>query len=236
MKILNKFLDALYPSHYKCLVCSKEIVSDGVDICDECLESCEVVDSVHGCIKCGATLVANDVVCGACKDIVPVFDKNYSVFVFKDSIKLLLLSLKYNGKKYIASTFSEILYDKYLELNLNCDVVIPVPLHCNRLLERGYNQSELLCSSFISNGISVCTNVLERVKDTPHQTELSKSDRYSNILGAFKVTNKSVVKGKSVLLVDDVYTTGSTVNECSKVLLKAGARSVTVLTLCHSTM
>ena len=121
VKILNKFLDALYPSHYKCLVCSKDIVSDGVDICDECLELCEVVDSVHGCIKCGATLIANDVVCGACKDIVPVFDKNYSVFVFKDSIKLLLLSLKYNGKKYIASTFSEILYDKYLPPNIMAD-------------------------------------------------------------------------------------------------------------------
>lgn len=232
MRLLSKFLDILYPSHFKCLVCGCEIVSDGVDICDECLSHMVVVDE-YSCSRCGGTLVADDTICMQCKDLSPVFDKNYSVFVFEGYIKSLILALKYSGKKYIASTLSEMLYDKYLDIGVDFDIILPVPLHTNRLKERGFNQSELMLESFVKHDLPVRGDVLSRVVDTPHQTELSRQDRLANLVGAFKLTDKQAVKGKSMLLVDDVYTTGSTVNECAKVLLKAGAKSVTVLTLCR---
>ncbi|MBI4842921.1 MAG: ComF family protein [Nitrospirae bacterium] len=114
------------------------------------------------------------------------------------------------------------------------DMAVPVPLYTKRLKERGFNQSALL-GKHIANraGVPLMLNVLVRSRNTLPQVGLSAKERRKNIMNAFDVVSHESVKGKKVMLIDDVFTTGATVNECSKVLKKAGAEEVFVVTLTH---
>jgi ComF family protein len=109
------------------------------------------------------------------------------------------------------------------------EVLVPVPLHTRRLKERGFNQAVLLAQAFPEKPLA--RETLVRVRHTPPQTGLNPKERRENVRKAFAVPRPEEVKGKTILLVDDVYTTGATVRECAKVLLKAGAREVNVLTV-----
>lgn len=233
MSLITKFLDALYPKNYVCLSCGCEIECNDIALCDKCKNSLPQLNK-HRCNKCDATTNEDTHICDLCKSTPMVFDKNYSAFDYSGSIKKMLLGLKYHGAKYNGSTLSYLLYEKYLTINHNFDLIIPVPLSAERLSERKYNQVEVLLEKFILEKCNVVSDVLVRTIDTPHQASLSRRDRLTNLKGAFTITNKRVVKGKDVLLVDDVFTTGATVNECASTLFKAGAKSVTVLTLCRN--
>jgi ComF family protein len=111
-------------------------------------------------------------------------------------------------------------------------LIIPVPLHIKRLRQRGFNQSLILAQALAKKWqIPVNFSLLKRHKFTLTQTGLNKTERKQNIKGAFEVSDKKNIAGKNVILIDDVYTTGATINECAKILTKAGAQKVTVLTL-----
>ena len=125
------------------------------------------------------------------------------------------------------------MYNKYLQLQEEYDAIIPVPMHINRLRKRKYNHAELLLERFIEEGCPVETHALTRAIDTPHQSMLNKDERISNLSKAF-VADRDKVRGKKILLIDDVYTTGTTINECARALLKKGATSVSSLTLCRA--
>ena len=115
------------------------------------------------------------------------------------------------------------------------DFLIPVPLHRARLRERGFNQALLLARELSRRtGIPCGQRILLKGKPTLPQVNLSGSEREKGVRGAFQMTDRGCLKGKSILLVDDVYTTGATVNECSKVLMSGGAGRVDVLTLAHA--
>ena len=109
----------------------------------------------------------------------------------------------------------------------NVNLIVPVPLHSSRLKSRGYNQSQLL-ADYLGNtfGLPVVSEVLVRIRSTPSQTSLNQQQRLQNVAGAFQADNLNLLAGKNVLLVDDVITTGATLNECAKTLLKAGAKNV----------
>ena len=233
MSLITKFLDALYPNNYMCLSCGCEIECSDIALCDKCKNSLPYLPK-HRCSKCDAVTNEDTHICDLCKSTPMVFDKNYSAFDYSGNIKKLLLGLKYHGAKYNGTTLSKLLYEKYLSINRSFDIIIPVPLSSARLDERKYNQAEVLLENFILEKCSVLNDVLIRTVDTPHQAGLTRRDRLTNLKGAFSVVNKKVVKGKDVLVVDDVFTTGATVNECAVTLLKAGAKSVTVLTLCRN--
>jgi ComF family protein len=113
--------------------------------------------------------------------------------------------------------------------------MVPVPLHIRRLRERGYNQALLLVRELSKRmGIPYEERTLAKINDTPVQIALKKRERRKNLKGAFQIKGKETIKGKSIVLVDDVYTTGATVNECSRTLLAAGAKQVTVLTVARA--
>jgi len=123
---------------------------------------------------------------------------------------------------------------RYWDPNL-FDLLIPVPLHLYRLRERGFNQAVLLVKELNRRtGIPYQKRILEKRKPTAPQVSLSGVERERGVRGSFHVVGREELEGKSLLLVDDVYTTGATVNECSKVLLAAGAKEVNVLTLAHT--
>lgn len=128
---------------------------------------------------------------------------------------------------------------KYLSSNpalelKEIDVIIPVPLHRKRLRERGFNQAELLARVVSKYYERPVVSALERVKDTRAQFDLPREDRFKNITGAFKVSDSKSVYNKRILLLDDIYTTGSTIAECSKALRTAGARRIEILTLARA--
>jgi len=112
------------------------------------------------------------------------------------------------------------------------DLIIPIPLHRSKMRERGFNQAELLAKNMAKSiNAPVCVNALKKTKATISQAGLSKTKRFTNLRGTFKITDSDVIYGKDILLVDDVCTTGSTINEAAKVLLKSGAKSVKALVL-----
>ncbi len=115
------------------------------------------------------------------------------------------------------------------------DLVVPVPLHKQRLRERGFNQTLLLVKEFSRRtGIPYRMRVLQKKKSTPPQIHLSGAEREKGVRGSFHILRREDLEGRTILLVDDVYTTGATVNECSKVLLAGGAARVDVFTLAHA--
>ena len=144
---------------------------------------------------------------------------------------------KYQGKIALTSFFGEWMTERlyhYWDPNF-FDLLIPVPLHPRRLRERGFNQALLLVKELSRRtGIPYGKKILQKGRPTVPQVNLNGVEREKEVRGAFHLIGEEEVEGKSILLVDDVYTTGSTVNECSKVLLAAGAERVDVLTLAHA--
>ena len=227
--------NVLFPNGYKCLVCSSEIDVGNFDVCDCCYTQLPFIKG-KVCLGCGETIFSSANYFLNCKNTKRYFEQCFAPFYFEGEIKKLIHELKYDGRKYISKTLSNFLLKHFAIQNLNVDVVIPIPLHELKLKQRGFNQAELLSQSFSRVGFNVNTNCLVRVKNTSTQTNLTKQERLINMENAFKCENKKLVKGKVVLLIDDVYTTGATFNEASKVLLNAGAIKVYGLTVAHTVL
>jgi ComF family protein len=141
---------------------------------------------------------------------------------------------KYNARINLAKPLSQLMINftnNYLKPG-KFDIILPVPLHRNRLRERGFNQSELLAKNLArSTNMPIEPKALRRIKPTIAQAGLSRAKRFANLKAAFRVDKSSAVAGKKLLLIDDVFTTGSTLGECAKALLKAKAESVDALVL-----
>ena len=225
-------LDLFFPTQVKCVFCNAETPKFG--ICKKCYEALPFIKQPV-CHKCGGERLSKDLVCIECKNRHFDFESCFSIFYYKDEIQKKIVSFKQGGNKYIGYAFAWIIDEKYNELGLNeiIDVIIPVPINENRLKERGFNQSKILCNELMTTG-KVNTEVLKRVKDTPHQTGLNRENRQSNLKDGFVVTKENLINNKTILLVDDIYTTGSTLNECAKTLIKAGAKKVVAMCLART--
>ena len=167
----------------------------------------------------------------------PVKHRNinvWSVCVYEGVSRKCIHLFKYSGRLNLAKPLSRLMSDftnMYLR-PYNFDITVPVPLHKTRLRQRGFNQAELLAKRLSGfTGRPVMPKAIKRVKPTPAQTGLSKTKRFANLKGAFKISRACDISGKNILLIDDVFTTGSTIGECSKTLLKAKAKSVEALVL-----
>jgi ComF family protein len=156
---------------------------------------------------------------------------------YEGSLQEAIHHWKYEGKMNLTPFFAEWMAEgvkRYWDPN-SLDLLIPVPLHTQRLRERGFNQALLLVRELsCRTGIPYRKTILQKKKPTVPQVKLSGAEREKGLRGAFRVAGKEEWVGKSILLVDDVYTTGATVNECSKVLRRGGAKRVDVLTLAHA--
>ena len=164
------------------------------------------------------------------------FSEQYYLFQYKNLIRNLILQIKFQRKPYIYKTIEYFLQNnkKYLEKLKKYDIIIVVPLSWKRRLQRGYNQSQLVAET-ISNilQIKVESKILYKTKNIVPQSTLNKKERKENIKGAFKIRNIEKIKNKKILIIDDIYTTGNTLNECSKMLIENGIQkeNIGVLTL-----
>jgi ComF family protein len=193
--------------------------------------------SGHQCLRCGLPFeieVEPDQVCGACIARPPAYDRARAALIYGDVSRELVLGLKYQGRRDGLLTLSGWMAGAGADLLAEADLITPVPLHYFRLIRRGFNQSGWLAAALSrSSGVRLSVDALKRIRATPMQGNLSADARRRNVQGAFRVRRGRVnlVKGKRVLLVDDVLTTGATAEACARALKRAGAACVDVITL-----
>lgn len=231
--IIETILDWVYPPHLNCLVCEKPLKPGERDVCGRCIKDIEYI-SDPCCVKCGKPLYGNPGVklCHDCNTVEHVFTQAASVGIFEGTLKQMLFHFKFKGKTRLAGVLGELMSQKLKALAWpEFDAVIPVPLSSKRFAQRGYNQSQLLAAQVATrHGIRLAANRLVKTRDTRIQRKLNREERMRNLKDTFCVKNSSQLKQKRVLLIDDIYTTGATVNECSRVLIENYVKEVYVLT------
>lgn len=162
------------------------------------------------------------------------FDECIHMYKYEGIIREKIIEYKFQDKSYLYKTFSKMILknEKMCGILKKYDIIIPVPIHRKRKKKRGYNQTELIVN-FLGKqlNLEICKNVLFKSKNVISQSELNKVDRKNNVKDAFIIKNAVKVNNKKILLFDDVYTTGSTVEVCSRILKEAGASKVGVLTI-----
>lgn len=199
MKVLDFILELIFPT--KCGICGKV----GEAICNKCYENIKKLEIEH-----------------QHKDL-------FFVYQYDGIIRSLILRYKFEDKSYLYHTFVTCLLKnkKVCQFLKSYDIIIPVPLHKKRLAKRGYNQADLIAKELAKKLCNICmNNVLIKNKNIKPQSEKGIKQRILDIQGVYEVKNIDFIKNKKVLLFDDIYTTGSTANECKKVLLEAGANKV----------
>ena len=162
-----------------------------------------------------------------------------SAFAYLEPVVQLVNDFKFSGAEYLTRDFAEALEIAFKKKHdaSAVDLVVPVPLHPRRLSQRGYNQSGLLAAAFAERIGRLCDETsLVRMRDTAHQSRLTGDERRKNLKGAFKVVDSSRIRGRTVVLVDDVMTTGATVEECMVALYAGGAHKVIPFVLAKALM
>ncbi|MES2023125.1 MAG: ComF family protein [Patescibacteria group bacterium] len=221
MNLLETILNLVYPVN--CVLCGK----NGEDLCVECLA--ESPEAERECARW----------------IFPLFDYRHP------PVKKAVWLLKYKGKRGLAKIFAKVLYGRILEEladleifeNFREPILIPIPLSTKRKNERGFNQAELICKNLINfeennkinKNFTLETNILIKIKNNnEHQARITdRSKRLKNIIGSFAVQNLEKIKNRNIILIDDVTTTGATLNEAKKMLKQAGAKKVIAFTVAH---
>ena len=169
------------------------------------------------------------------------FNKHLYIFKYEGIIRKLLLDYKFNEKSYLHISFVKFLLknEKFFQILKSYDTIIPVPISSKRKGQRGYNQSELIGNQLVkmlkqkdkNSKLEVLTDCLLKPKDVIEQSKLNKEERQKNIQGVYILKNKEKLANRKLLLIDDIYTTGSTVNECCKVLKQANPKEIDVFTI-----
>jgi len=229
---MNKFLlQRIYNIFFpiKCGYCD-DITENGTYICDKCNKKVKLEDLKNRCKFCGTKLFVKDRVCIKCAGDKKYYDEFIYFSEYEDVLKNKMLAYKFNDKKYLKDFFAQELA-KCLN-DVQADYIIGVPITKKRLRERGYNQTNLIAKELSKIlGIEYIPNMLVKIKNTEHQSKLSKTERKFNVKNCFKLVDIYNIKDKKILLIDDIFTTGATVNECSKILKKSGAKKVVVSTI-----
>lgn len=228
-------LDMLFPR--RCPVCDSVLPFGGGLICEECGKKLIYVQEPR-CRKCGRMLTDRGrEYCPDCENVSHGFDRAVSAFIYNDAMQEAVFRFKYQGRQEYADFFAESM-GRYLSREITgfgAEALIPVPLHKERLKKRGYNQAALLSEKLGKiMGIRVEKDLVKRVRATAPQKTLTREERRKNLKKAFKLSGNGV-KLTKVIIVDDIYTTGSTVDEISYLLRAAGVRSVYVATVCSGT-
>jgi ComF family protein len=221
--LLDFILNLLFP--VTCVVCHAPVLERRWGgACPDCWSSLVPLEPPF-CPKCGEPAPAIEGLCGSCRKGEHVFDFARSALLFTHTLREIIHHLKYADRVSLAKPLGDILKGCREREPFTGGLVIPVPLHRSRERLRGFNQAKLIASRLSA---PMASRLIRRGKDTPSQTGLTRNERKRNLAGSFEVRGK--VSG-TVIVVDDVYTTGSTMNEIARTLKRAGAERVEVLTV-----
>lgn len=242
MKFFDGIFNLVFPK--RCLLCNKSPEGGTAEnICPVCIDKIPFIkESV--CPRCGIpfkfsyTLEDNpDYLCGNCRNTLPLFHKALSACRYSGIMKEILIAYKYQNKPHMGSDLVSIMLKFQAEkiLKLSPELIIAVPLHIKRLRERGYDQSYILADGigrYLNIPVS-CGNLIRTLHTAP-QVDLTGEERLKNVKGAFSILDSSELKDRAILLIDDVFTTGATIRECTKIIRGAAAAKVYVLTIARA--
>ena len=228
--------DALYPP--RCPVCDGILYDSKSEkrplICKSCIGKVSFIDG-DICLKCGKAIESSEEeFCHDCMTKHFEYKRGVAAFSYSKAMKRSMYGFKYNNRREYGKFYAQSIWDLRKEViaGWNCDAIIPVPLHIKRQRKRGYNQAAVLARWLEEYfKLPVDDKILFRVKNTIPQKELAVKGRKNNIENAFQ-TGANVIKYNKVILVDDIYTTGATIEECARVLKLAGVKEVYFVTAC----
>lgn len=233
MKKLFRFINRLFIPNL-CPICRlAELQGKEQKVCDSCFNELPFY-SDDPCKKCGGQIDSILDCCSECLGSNFCWDRGLSIWKYDGLIREAIHQYKYRSELGIVEFFAEQMAGKIQnESDLQIDLVTWIPLHLTKKLWRGYNQSELLAKRLSALLNLPCKKLINRVKCTRRQAMLDRSDRLKNMKSAFAINQKNspLVKGRNVLLLDDVFTTGTTLNKAAEVLLNCSAKSVTVISI-----
>lgn len=224
-----------------CAACGVPLTTDPIPLfCTTCWDTIAPLELAR-CSQCDRPLPSPVAVtyspslrCHHCTVRPPSYEKAWTLYPYLPPLQDAICLFKYRGKVSLAKPLGRLMIDA-LPASLDADLVIPVPLHPSRLREREFNQSLLLADQLAAHAaLPVSFTNLVRLTASEPQSTLSRKERMKNLRRAFAVRHPSLIAKKRILLIDDVFTTGTTVNECAKVLRKAGAETVFALTLART--
>lgn len=232
-RIKNLFLlleDSLSKEH-SCICCNSEML-DGSEfqVCEKCLNNMQKIKEPV-CSKCGEALEDGNLNCSFCEKFNYAFKSNRSIFYYDENSSKIIKGLKYNQRKYYAKHIAKLMCEDKLIFE-KVDLITFVPISGKRKKKRGFNQAEEIAKE-ISKLVNIeVVELLLKVKDNKTQAGLSQKERLENLKDTFKIkeSEKEKILGKRILIIDDVFTTGATLNECSIILKMAKPKAVKTLT------
>lgn len=229
---IKSYVNASYPS---CSVCGRIFFTKQELFCEKCNGKLEWNEG-NTCIICGRNLGnnANSVICSLCEEDDIFFTQGVSLLVYNKYSKTVISKIKDSGRKELALKIGNLMGEKLMksEFYKDIDLIIPIPLHKEKLKKRGYNQAFMLAKGVCDKvGVDMAEDVLVKTKRTREQKSLSKYERKKNLSNSFEIRNEEKIKGKNVLIIDDVFTTGQTINLSSEMLIESGADGVYFMSL-----
>ena len=227
-RVSNEITELFAPT-IRCLNCGRDVF-DGTAFCTDCSKYVEY-NNGKTCKRCGVGIDGEEEYCGNCAYDKLYFDQAYSVFNYTGAVQKAILSMKFNNLAAYAKIFAKYLVFMAQKVNLGYDIVTYAPMSKKSLRIRRYNQARELAKHFCNllDKDDLLVEAIVKDKETEAQERLDKTERKTNLVGAYKIN--ADVQGKRVLVIDDVKTTGATLNECAKVLKDAGATAVYGLTV-----
>lgn len=208
-------------------------------VCEDCWRKVRSNQPAHACARCGVDTASADALgpegeCTPCRTAPPAYDRVIAFARYEGELRRLIHLLKYDHMQPLAARLG----DRIAELSPRigeADLVLAAPLHWRRNRERGFNQASLLAARAAGVwGLRFEPQALERTKATTPQAGLSRAARLANVRGAFRVRDRRVVDGRRIVLIDDVMTTGATLDACARALKRAGAKTVAAVTLARA--
>ncbi len=232
MKIFKLLLDIIYPYQPKCLYCGQDLkLPELKGLCNNCISQIEFIDNY--CPLCGEK--NNNNFCIYCQNKNIYYDKVRAVGYYTGILRDLILNFKYNGEIELADSLGELLYLYYQNYfhKLSIDFLLPIPLHYNRKKIRGFNQAYLLAQKLYEySSIPLLNDYLVRVRNNPPLFQFSYKKRKELLKNIFAIKQNYSISGSTVLIIDDIFTTGSTINQASFLLKeKQKVKNVYALTL-----
>jgi ComF family protein len=233
-RIATSILDLLLPP--RCLACGTTVGTTGT-LCGPCWRGMTFLGEPC-CACCGLPFEfapGGAALCGACARFHPIFERARAAMRYDEDSRRLILAFKHGDRLHLAPAFGGWMRRAGAEMLADADLLVPVPLHWTRLFARRCNQAAVLAHAIhAAGGPPVGADWLVRRRRTPSQGKRNAAARERNVKSAFAVKPGRSVKGRKIVLIDDVFTTGATVGECARVLRRAGAARVDVLTLART--
>ena len=232
------FLRLIYPAY--CASCQMPLGIEEKYLCPACFLKIVEIPSPH-CLRCATPLPPfgpHKTLCQNCHSERPYYDRGYALVHYEEPVKTIFHQVKFQSKVWLLEVFSNLVRNSLSSLEMNdYDALVPIPLERSREHKRTFNQAEVVARMLAQNHNQRAPRVfhlLKKKRKTVPQSQLRRSERLRNLEGAFSVRRRSAVKGMRLLLVDDIVTTGATINECARMLKQEGAEQVDFFTIARS--